>query len=1399
MLCRRLLVSVIGFLITFYAVLSIALHQKPSSEDGEPPLSVARGAGIAQKNSWAKDAPLTVRQEKLAMHLYQRDIPFANEQSLAITRDSLGYYWLGTGLGLIRYDGNESQRVMSNASGDATGSVVIRLLEHNGYIWAGTAAQGLFRVDLRNHQIKHYPKGEGISHGYVTGLIEDQYQRFWVLTIDGLNLYDPNTDSFQQFFLPRRAVVTSSPDYALKTLVALDYHTVLLSSFSLGTQIFDIRSGAFKAATESLLKVSDNEFRLHLNKPGGELIKTGTDRFVYGVNNRLFEFDRTGYLIRSAGIFPEGVDSSVHMPLSTGKSVQIRRLAAGANGDIWVVPMGGGLFQWSSDRKTLYHSFNAARNKLGVGNPYSLFVDNDGSLAISYLKSPPRFWNPIGGRVKTYQLKKEGYTLKDFRAFIAIEDRQDTWLFGDADYFIRLDPHGKVTQVENIPGQLIAAVKRGDSLYISTYRGIYRFHLPSQTLEEIDKIYPAYADVLHRQQVWVRMPTNEVQRIDQKGARYSYKMEGDFTTVESNFSVSEDGQLYFLVKGFLYRYDEASDGFEKLHTKPLKVHSPADFYIRANELYLFSDGAYRLSLDELDDSQAATKVLRDDRFFRRVHCSTEGCWLRNDLNSNLEFFEFNSGKWFDYYHTQGFPFLRGVTPLKYKAGELWLSSHGVIYKVQFPLPYANSGTPTRIHSVSTYTSDKPQETYLSPLVDIELDHNVSAIRLNFGDGQFYKNGDEKPMYRLLGLSEQWLSASHNQATYTALSPGEYTFQVKPAASDEVSDQLAILVKAAWWNSWLARSIYLLAALSILLLLVYLRWDKYRSEYLANKKILEYAKGIDGVNQGVCVIESNGRIVSANRAFKAFIQNDVSQRFIWEFVHKLNTEDDFEKRWLQLREQRSIRGRLRLRSPSRAMPVEYSVSIIDQLDLENSRYIALFSDISERIEHENELRDLASCDTLTGLHNRYYLNLHLEKLINSEVKSNGKRLALVFLDVDRFKNINDSLSHYYGDMLLVALAKRLKSCLRAGEFLARLGGDEFVIVSCQTATNWDVTQLAQRVLSQADQAIVIEDKDLYVSLSLGLAVSPDDGRSVDELLRNADAAMYSVKAKGGNDYAFYTQRMSETSRLELELESELRRAIDQREFRLYYQPKICLATGRLMGLEALLRWVHPQRGLVSPGVFIPVAEKTGLIIKIGLWAIGEVARQLRAWQLDAYDAVPIAVNVSPQQLLQPNFSEELNRLLRASHIACEMVELEITENMVMENMEVCIEQLAKLKSMGHLISIDDFGTGYSSLAYLRKLPIDVLKIDQSFVSGMFEDAEQHSIVKTIIELANNLQLTVVAEGIETKEVHFALRDMGCSLGQGYFYAPPMAADDPLLLECLREGELKIPLHLGQRLL
>ncbi|WP_299974067.1 EAL domain-containing protein [uncultured Pseudoteredinibacter sp.] len=1385
MLYRRLLVSVIGFLTLIYAASGIALNQE---------LSVLQRETLTD----SKDATI-VQQERLAMHLHQRDIPYANEQSLTIIRDSLGYYWLGTGLGLIRYDGNESNKVVSNASGDATGSVVLRLLEHKGYIWAGTAAQGLFRVDLDDHSIKSYAKGEGISHGYVTGLIEDQYQRFWVLTIDGLNLYHAKSDNFQQFFLPRKKQSNSTPAYAFKTLVALDRNTLLLSSFSEGVLLFDLRSQTFTSASQSLTQVSDKEFKHFLTVAGGELLRTAAGNYVYGVDDKLFEFDRTGRLIHSAAILPEKLKLPLQLPKKSLKNVQIRRLTADHHGNIWIVPMGGGLFQWSADRKIVYHSFNAANNTLGIGNPYNINVDKDGTLALSYLKSSPRFWNPIGSQVKTIDLRKANAGLRDFQAFIAIEGEQGTWLFGDSDHFLLLDHHGQLSRLVEVPGQLIGAAKRGDQLYISTYRGIYRYDIPTQTLEQLDKIYPANVDVVHKQQVWVRMPTNEVLRIDPQGGQHNYKFDGDFTTVESNFSVSDEGLLYFLARGFLYRYDEKQDRFEKLHQQPLKIHSPADFYVRANELYLFSEGAYRLSLDELDDSQFATKLLRGNRFFRRVHCSTEGCWLRNDHNSDLEFFEFNSEKWFDYYHTQGFPFLRGVTPLKYKAGELWLSSHGVVYKVQSPLPYANSGTPTKIHSFSLFSSDQPQETYLSPFENIELGHDVSAIRLNFGDGQFYKNGDEKPMYRLLGLSKQWLSASHNQATFTALNPGEYIFQVKPEAADKVSDQLIIRVTAAWWNSWLARSIYLISALSILLLLIYLRWDKYRSQYLANKKILEYAKGIDGVNQGVCVIESNGRIVSANRAFKAFIQSDVSQRFIWEFVHKLNAEDDFEQRWLQLREQRSIRGRLRLRSPSRAMPVEYSISIIDQLDHENSRYIALFSDISERIEHENELRDLASCDTLTGLHNRYYLNLHLRKLIHSEVEKNGKRLALVFLDVDRFKNINDSLSHYYGDMLLVALAKRLKSCLRAGEFLARLGGDEFVIVSCQTASNWDVTQLAQRVLAQADQAIVVEDKELYVSLSLGLAVSPDDGASVDELLRNADAAMYSVKAKGGNDYAFYTQRMSETSRLELELESELRRAIDQREFRLYYQPKICLATGRLMGLEALLRWAHPQRGLVSPGLFIPVAEKTGLIIKIGLWAIGEVARQLRAWQLDDYDAVPIAVNVSPQQLLQPNFADELNRLLRASHIACEMVELEITENMVMENMEVCIEQLAKLKSMGHLISIDDFGTGYSSLAYLRKLPIDVLKIDQSFVSGMFEDAEQHSIVKTIIELANNLQLTVVAEGIETKEVHFTLRDMGCSLGQGYFYAPPMAADDPFLKDCLKEGEIKIPLHLGQRLI
>lgn len=1356
----------------------------------------------------------------LPMNLYEREIPFANEQSYAVVRDSAGYYWIGSGSGLIRYDGSESVRILDenksaqgnddvnkddvNKGGEnkisLSGAVVIRLIEFNNQLWAGTAGQGLYRIDLTDHQFKLYREKQQLSHGYVTGFLVDQYQRLWVLTVDGLNLYKPLKESFQQYVFPR-VENEKSLEYGIKSAVAIAKDTLLVATHRRGFLLLDINSGQFVAAEKFFTHDSAEGLRAVLSKSAGELLRTENNQFVLGVENSLFEFTENGEVVAQHKLSSRSDREASSKALTNSQSliskrtsVKIKRLTLGVNGDVWVVSSNSGLYKWDGSRDVIYHGENAMPGALDIGNPYSLFVDSDGALVISYLKSPPRFWNSIGYNVDTVILSHDEFDLRGFNPFLTILESEGAWLFSDDDHFLFLNDSGEVSKVVTVPGQVLGAVKRHGALYVSTYRGVYRYDDQLEQLKTITTDGPALVNLSHQGQLWVRMPSG-VLRIDKNDNIHRYLSAAESISTDSVFSVSDDGQLYLLAKDILYRYESQADKFLKLHNDKLPSFGPTNISIRSGQLYIFGEGLHKTALATINSPDRQFFSLAKDSYIRRLVCVRAACWMRNDLNSNLEYVELNKNDWRYFRKAQGFPYRKGSNPIAYHDEFLWIASPGLVHKIRNPLGFSNKQSQTKVHSLRFFRDSGEQLLHLSPLRNIAMDPTIAAVRFSFSDGNFYKHGDEQPFFRLLGLSDKWIRATNNHATFSGLSPGDYVFQVKSRWDTLASDEVSISVSPAWWNSWVAFCFYTLMIAGLISLLYFLRWDKMRIKRESNQKILEYAKGMEGVSQGVCVIESDGLIVSANSSFKRFVDWQDDSRHVWDYSKESSGSSDFKGAWPALKGGDILKIRVRLKGSKRTVPVECSVSKIEG---ENStRYIALFSDISERLEHENELRELASSDTLTRLHNRYYLNIHLAKLIETEVQQNGRHLAVVFLDVDRFKNINDSLSHYYGDLLLVALANRLQACLQAGEFLARLGGDEFVVVSCQTSSNWDVSQLAKRILSQVDQAMIVEDKEFFISLSLGVAVSPEDGRSVDELLRHADAAMYSVKAKGGNDFAFYTQRMSERSRKELELESELRKAISCEEFQVHYQVKICLATGRLMGLEALLRWLSPDKGMVSPGDFIDVAERTGLIIQVGRWVLHAVAKQLQAWTFEGLNCVPVAVNVSPQQLLQPNFAQDVSDIFSAYDFDHRLIEFEITEGMVMENMESCIDQLKILRLRGHKISVDDFGTGYSSLSYLKKLPIDVLKIDQSFVLTMFEDSEQHSIVKTIIELAHNLQLTVVAEGVETIDIHFALRDLGCTLGQGYFYAKALQADDPVLVQAIDVGEINVPMHLSQK--
>jgi diguanylate cyclase (GGDEF)-like protein len=421
----------------------------------------------------------------------------------------------------------------------------------------------------------------------------------------------------------------------------------------------------------------------------------------------------------------------------------------------------------------------------------------------------------------------------------------------------------------------------------------------------------------------------------------------------------------------------------------------------------------------------------------------------------------------------------------------------------------------------------------------------------------------------------------------------------------------------------------------------------------------------------------------------------------------------------------------------------------------------------------ELQHLVLHDTLTLLPNRVLLEDRIQQAV-AECKRNATQCAVLFVDLDRFKMLNDSLGHFAGDGVLRAVAERLRSAVRSEDTVSRLGGDEFVILVKRVAQLEDAERVARKAMDALASPIHIGGQELRISSSIGISLYPAHGDNATRLIANADAAMYHVKKSGRCNFALFSPEMGTFFPKRLALETELRAALENNEFELHYQPKVDMRSGRIVGMEALVRWHHPRRGLVMPAEFIPFAEETGLIVPLGRWVLHQACFQNRAWQKRGIRDLGIAVNISGVQFQQPNFVETVSYALASSGLAPRFLELEITETVVMQNAAEAIGMLEQLHRMGVALSIDDFGTGYSSLNYLKRFPIHKLKIDQSFIRDISMDSDDAAIVNAIIALAHSLRLRVVAEGVERQEQLNFLRVLGNDEYQGFLHSRPLPA-------------------------
>lgn len=463
-----------------------------------------------------------------------------------------------------------------------------------------------------------------------------------------------------------------------------------------------------------------------------------------------------------------------------------------------------------------------------------------------------------------------------------------------------------------------------------------------------------------------------------------------------------------------------------------------------------------------------------------------------------------------------------------------------------------------------------------------------------------------------------------------------------------------------------------------------------------------------------------------------------------------------------------------RSDNSSFPVEYVISSIKEKD-EIVGEVVTFRDITQRKLMEEKIKYHAYFDSVTDLPNRVLLKDRLNQGI-IQAQLNGEKLAVLYLDLDRFKVINDSLGHSYGDQLLRDVAKRLSRCVPKSATVSRQGGDEFTIYLPNIKSEKEVLDVVQLVMDSFTEPFQLLEHEIYIKTSIGISLYPDNGDSVETLIKNADTAMYKSKEISGNSYHFFSEGMERRTFESVKLENALYRALDQEELEVYYQPQIDYAANRIVGVEALLRWNHPQQGMIAPDQFIPIAEETALIVPIGEWILRKACRQLKEWQNRGYPMFSVAVNLSARQFEQNNLFAMVKNALSEADLSPEFLHLELTENLIIKNRDLTLKTMKELKGLGIKIAIDDFGTGYSSLGYLKSLPIDALKIDKSFLQDVTSDDDNAAITSTIITLAQNLNLSVIAEGVETHEHIEFLSARNCNLMQGYYFSRPMKAEE-----------------------
>jgi len=1336
---------------------------------------------------------LAVNYQEFTLSTYTRSDENLPDSIHDIIIDNKGYYWIASNEGLYRYDGVQAIKLFSQKGEALHNKMTIALGLDDQHLWFNTG-EVLYRMNLQSYGYQSFSHVEhqenSLASNHIRQIFTNSKNQIWIASQAGLSYFDPQKSEFKNFYLPKD-IQSIHFGNAIKNISEDAQGMLWLSTFHQGLIGFDPKREAFFNFDEVISDAKALSAIESCKSSSYASINRSNKNQAIICNDSYIEFD-PDYKLKY----------NFKISKTNSNNIAINTLVEDKQNRIWTSSDNNNIFRITAERQLV--EINTPENSHPQRSPNTvitkLLLSSDGKIDVAFIRGSIQQWSPIENDITRIPYNLASSKKPNIYDSHTI-DQSNFLLITDLGFLLKISLDDKSISKISAPATTfnVSHNSNGD-IWMASFEGVYKF---KQSTGITEKILEQYAYQIlsppNSHIVWLKVRGGIIAFNSQTLESKNYSISNKVMLYNTHLMHSNQHGIWLVGDKAFFHYDSRQDSFIPVELPQENQSNEGRHFFDGDDIITINDRISRTRLQKSANGSYSILGIRNIEMQLTsssddISYHEQKIWRNRDDKRQIFLFDEKSQTLSSLNRASGFPQKAGFRLITANSRHgLVIANSTEVAVLSNPERHAQALIqPPSVSYIEVYGKQGRKEKIYNIEQGLTLKPDDYAIDIH------YSNADRSPLaqevsarYKLEGWDKDWIDAKEPLLRYSGLKPGLYRLLLANTNETSIQSEISIKVEAPVWKSQWALAFYLLSTIGLIALIFYFRKEKIRSEQSAQSLLRVYAQGYEKIGDGFCICSKDGIISSFNKAFGKItgITEDSPDKTIAQFKSDKNKDGGYREFWETLLSKDYWQGELWLRySEGKDIPIECKASMV--LHEGKKYYIIVIKDITQKLAHEAELKRMATFDDLTGLPNRNLFNEELKRTIASARRRSNAKFCLLFIDLDRFKFINDSLGHDVGDELLIEMARRLKASVREEDLIARLGGDEFVIVIDNLIKIEDVHICCDNILRRFKEAININGHDLFCNLSIGISSFPNDGSDGKSLLKNADAAMYNSKSRGGSSYSFYTKSMNDKLLNSLQLETEVRRAISNHEIQAYFQPKVKLSNREIVGFEALVRWKRNGRDFPA-AEFVSMAEEQGLIMELGMQVLHMACLQVKAI-MDRYSyQLPIAVNLSPKQLSQSDFVEQIIRVVKSHGLPPHLIEFEITENILMHDDELGIQKITALQLLGHKVSIDDFGTGYSSLSYLNRLPINTLKIDRAFTSNMLIDKTQESIVQSVVDLATNLKQETVAEGIETEQAHQVLLSMGCQIGQGYLYAKALnsQAVDQLLQQGLIIGKPK----------